>query len=259
MQVQTCPAVPVFRPGNSPWLSALWPRLPARVRAVTMPEAILAISVGAILIVGATTAALSVIDRIQANARVQEVVAIVENVWARYENAAEYTGIDPPSIAGSLPERMTNDDKDEIYLGGGQLPVGLAIGASTGGPQFAGASSTRQFYLVVGNQDFPVKSLNTCERIIARWDDQDSRFFGFQIAPAAAAINTPPVAAAATNLTVRKAGSGLTATFPAAAISPSVYGANTYYLSSVRSQHIRHACDVLTGINSGARLILAFS
>ena len=219
-----------------------------------MPEAVLAISVGALLVVGATTAALSIIERIQAGNRVQEVATVVDNVWGRYVNAAEYTGLTSASIASSMPERMTNDAQDEIYLGGGQLPVGLFPGVAAAA--HIGAGTPRTFFMVIGTTDFPVQSVLTCERILSRWDDQDARLFGFQVAPALATLATAPAAAAATNFTVRKVGTVVDFT-PGS--PPNVYPAGPHALRQVLSQHIRHACDIVVGLAGGARLIMAFS
>ena len=156
-------------------------RLRSRLRAVTMPEAVLVVSIGALLVVGAVTVGVNVMNRVQASARVEELVVIVESVWDRYQNASEYTALSAASVAGTLPERMTNDAKNRIFLGGGILPIYLYTGQTIGAP--IGASAAQTFFLAVGNADFPVKSSLICERILGRWDDQDERLFGFQVSP----------------------------------------------------------------------------
>ena len=251
-------------------------RRPARRRAsgVTMTEAVIAVSIGALLILGATTVGLNIMSRVQSNARVEEVSTIVEAVWDRYTNASEYTALSAATVARTLPERMTNDAQDQIFLGGGVTPVFLAPGADgTDGADEVGALTAQTFILVIGTQNFPMRSTLACERILSRWDDQDPRFLGFQVVSAAtkpdapkdaAAIRGIPDGAAATNFTVRKAGTAIDlnpTTGPIApATPPSIYGADTHQLRSVLSHNVRHACEVLTEeIPAGAVIILAFA
>ena len=111
---------------------------------------------------------------------------------------------------------MTNDDQDQIFLGGGVTPVFLAPGADgDDDADNVGALTARTFILTIGTENFPVRSTLACERIISRWDDQDPRFLGFQVVGATGKPDAPGDIgdihdivddAAATNFTVRKAG-----------------------------------------------------
>lgn len=240
-----------------------------RSSGLTMPEAVLVISIGALVVVGATVAGISIMSRIQSDARSAELSTVVESVWDRYRNAAEYTGLKTETVAGGLPERMTNDDQTLIFLGGGVAPVSLHPGLAGSA---VGATTTRTFTVTIGDEDFPIRSTLVCERMLGRWDDQESRLLGYQLRTAKAVVSTATglanansQAPATTNFTLRKGGSTtlLDLSLPANKASATATNvrltAGPFWLNTVRTPHIRDACEKVTSLSSGAVIIFAFT
>lgn len=228
-------------------------------RGIGMTEVILAITVSTIVVVMVSQMALSAIARNNADARAAEVRIIVDTVWDKYVNAADYTGIDTDTIAGSLPEKMRSADGNSIFLGGGAAPVQIFEGDTTNAAAI-GANVDQTFVLSIGTADFPLTTTQDCEKILGLYDNQEPRFRGFQLRSATGtAIGTAPVsAAAATNFSVKSA-AGTTLTGVAEATAPaSYYAAASYALRDVQASHITYACEKATDLDAGAVINLAF-
>ena len=228
-------------------------------RGYGMTEVILAITVGTIIVVMVTQMALSAIARNNADARASEVRIIVDTIWDKYGNAADFTGIDTDTIAGSLPEKMRSADGNSIFLGGGAAPVQVFEG-DTANAAAIGANVDQTFVLSIGTADFPITTTQDCEKILALYDNQEPRFRGFQLRVATgAAIGTAPVLTAAdTNFSVKSAaGTTLTGVSEATAANK-YYAAASYALRDVQTPNITYACEKATDLDAGAVINLAF-